>query len=171
MVLVAAEGVLGLGQNHQAGVLIGLRPDGSPSSMLGPNEFEVLHTAADPRHDQHANHVQRTGSGSVSKSGSLTLRVASQLRHISIGRTHAGTHIKLLVQDTHVIIVNATTGELLRELTLDPNRTYHGTGRPPGPTTTKGRTHKCRSGPFGCRATTHHGTHRGIHLGHHRSVS
>lgn len=32
-----------------------------------------------------------------------------------------------------VRIVNATTGELLRELTIDPTRDYQPTGRPPGP--------------------------------------
>jgi hypothetical protein len=45
-----------------------------------------------------------------------------QLRHIGIGRTHKGTHVLLLVQDLDVRIVNAITGELLRELTIDPDR-------------------------------------------------
>ncbi len=35
----------------------------------------------------------------VDKSGTVTLRIAGQLRHIGIGRTHAGTHVILLVQD------------------------------------------------------------------------
>jgi len=39
----------------------------------------------------------------------------------------------LLVQDLHVRIIHATTGEILRHLTIDPDRRYHGTGRPPGP--------------------------------------
>ena len=51
----------------------------------------------------------------------VTLRVHGQLRHIGIGRTHAGTHVILLVQDLDVRVVNATTGELLRELTIDPD--------------------------------------------------
>ncbi len=49
---------------------------------------------------------------------------------IGIGRTHARTHVLLLVQDLHIRIVNAATGELLRELTLD----YQPTGAPKGPT-------------------------------------
>jgi hypothetical protein len=53
---------------------------------------------------------------------------------IGIGRTHARTHVIVLVQDLDIRIIDATTGELLRELTLDPSRRYHGTGRPPGPT-------------------------------------
>ena len=31
------------------------------------------------------------------------------------------------------MVVNKTTGELLRELTIDPRRDYQPTGRPPGP--------------------------------------
>ena len=40
----------------------------------------------------------------------------------------------LLVQDLDISIVDAATGELLRELTIDPTRDYQPTGRPPGPT-------------------------------------
>jgi hypothetical protein len=39
----------------------------------------------------------------------------------------------LLVQDRHVRVIDAATGELLRELTIDPTRDYQPTGRPPGP--------------------------------------
>lgn len=57
-------------------------------------------------------------------SGTVTLRTHGKLRHIGIGRTHAGTHVILLVQDLNVRIVNAITGELLRELTLDLAKDY-----------------------------------------------
>jgi transposase InsO family protein len=60
----------------------------------------------------------------VDKSGTVTLRVAGQLRHIGIGRTHARTHVILLIQDLDVRVVNAITGELLRELTIDTNKDY-----------------------------------------------
>jgi hypothetical protein len=40
----------------------------------------------------------------------------------------------MLVQDLHVRIVHAATGELLRELILDPTRDYQPRGLPPGPT-------------------------------------
>jgi transposase InsO family protein len=70
----------------------------------------------------------------VDHTGVVTLRHAGRLHHIGIGRTHAQTHILMLVQDLHIRIINAVTGELLRELILDPNRDYQPTGRPPGPT-------------------------------------
>jgi len=46
------------------------------------------------------------------------------LRHIGIGRTHKGTHVILLAQDYDVRVLNAVTGEILRDLTIDPNRDY-----------------------------------------------
>jgi transposase InsO family protein len=70
----------------------------------------------------------------VDKAGSVTLRYRSRLHHIGIGRTHAGTCIILLVQDLDVRVVNAATGELLRDLILDPSRDYQPTGKPKGPT-------------------------------------
>ena len=54
----------------------------------------------------------------------MTLRVNGRLHHIGVGRTHARTHVILLIQDLHVRVVNAITGELLRELIIDPNRDY-----------------------------------------------
>jgi len=54
----------------------------------------------------------------------VTLRIAGQLRHIGIGRPHSRTHVILLIQDLEVRIVNAITGELLRELTIDTNKDY-----------------------------------------------
>lgn len=60
----------------------------------------------------------------VDKSGTVTLRVAGKLRHIGIGRTHKGTHVILLIQDLEIRVINAITGELLRDLTIDPNKNY-----------------------------------------------
>jgi hypothetical protein len=70
----------------------------------------------------------------ISKAGTVTLRIAGRLRHIGVGRTYAGTYVILLVQDLDVRVVHAATGELLRDLTIDPRRDYQPTGRPPGPT-------------------------------------
>jgi len=72
------------------------------------------------RDDTH----NRTRSDRIDKSGTVTLRVAGKLRHIGVGRTHAGTHVTLLVQELDVTIINSATGEILRELTIDLNRDY-----------------------------------------------
>jgi len=56
-----------------------------------------------------------------------------RLYHIGIGRTRARTPVLMLVQDQRIRVIKAATGELIRELTLDPDRNYQPTGRPPGP--------------------------------------
>jgi transposase InsO family protein len=69
----------------------------------------------------------------VDTGGKITLRHQGRLYSIGIGRTHARTRVLVLVQDLNIRIVNAATGELLRDLILDPSKRYQGTGRPPGP--------------------------------------
>ena len=54
--------------------------------------------------------------------GTLTLRHAGRLHHISIGRTHARTRVLMLVHDLDVRIINAATGELIRELNHRPHQ-------------------------------------------------
>jgi hypothetical protein len=80
-----------------------------------------------------ATHPRPVRTDRVDKAGKVTLRHGGRLYSIGIGRTHARTRVLLLVQDLHIHVVNAATGELLRELTLDTSTRYQGTGQPPGP--------------------------------------
>jgi transposase InsO family protein len=70
----------------------------------------------------------------VDKAGSVTLRHNSRLHHIGVGRTYAGTYVILLIQDLNIRVVNALTGELLRDLTLNPHSDYQPRHTPQGPT-------------------------------------
>ena len=70
----------------------------------------------------------------VDKAGKITWRYQGQMYSIGIGRTHTGTRVIVLAQDLDIRIIDAATGELLRELVLDTSKRYQGTGRPPGPT-------------------------------------
>jgi transposase InsO family protein len=83
--------------------------------------------------DRTADTHHRVRRDRIDHSGVVTLRHGGKLHHIGVGRTHARTHILLLIQDLNIRVINAATGELLRELTLDPDRDYQPTGRPPGP--------------------------------------
>ncbi len=56
--------------------------------------------------------------------GKIALRHSGQLYSIGIGRHHNGTTVKALVHDLDITISHATTGEVLRHLTLDPTRRY-----------------------------------------------
>ena len=90
------------------------RPKAGPSEPNNDTHFRV-------RHDR------------VDKTGRVTLRHHGRLHHIGLGHEHARTPIILLVADLDIRIIHATTGELLRHLTLDPTRDYQPLGRPPGP--------------------------------------
>ena len=93
----------------------------------------------------------------VDKTGRVTLRHHGRLHHIGLGYEHARTRVVMLIADQHVRVINATTGELLRDLILDPNRDYQPPGRPPGP---QPRNHNnpnpiAGSGCPGCPETSH----------------
>ena len=83
--------------------------------------------------DRATDTHNRVRTDRLDVNGAVTLRHSGKLYHIGIGRTHARTCVLLLVQDLHIRVINAATGELLRELTLDTTRSYQPTGRPPGP--------------------------------------
>jgi hypothetical protein len=86
-------------------------------------------TPADRTTDTH----HRVRTDRIDTNGVVTLRHAGRLHHIGVGRTHARTHVLLLVQDLNVRVINAATRELLRELALDPTRNYQPTGKPRRP--------------------------------------
>ena len=92
------------------------RPKASPAgSAAGPHERI--------RHDR------------VDDAGAVTLRHAGRLHHIGLGRTHARTPVIMLIQDLNIRVIHALTGQLIRELVLDPTRDYQprNTNKPPNP--------------------------------------
>ena len=60
----------------------------------------------------------------IDPSGKITVRYAGKLRHLGIGRPHAGTPITLLTAGADTMIIDRNTGEILAEHTLDPDRDY-----------------------------------------------
>jgi transposase InsO family protein len=87
--------------------------------------------------DRATDTHDRVRRDKVDASGKITLRYGGRLYSIGIGRTHARTRVIVLVQDRHIRIIDAATGELLRELTLDPTQRYQAIGQPPKPARTK----------------------------------
>lgn len=110
------------------------RPHRSLPHHATPATIYTTVPKATPSADRSTDTHDRVRHDKIDKAGSVTLRVAGQLRHIGVGRTYARTDVILLVQDLHVRVINAATGEILRELTIDPRHDYQPTGRPPGPT-------------------------------------
>ena len=110
------------------------RPHRSLPHRATPATAYTARPKAGPGADRTSDTHDRVRTDKIDQTGCVTLRLAGRLHHIGIGRTHYGTHVLLLIHDLHVRVIDAATGELLRELTIDPTRDYQPTGRPPGPT-------------------------------------
>ena len=107
-----------------------------PHRSLAHRSTPAIAYAARPKagpSSRAADTHDRVRTDVIDTNGVVTLRHAGRLYHIGVGRTHARTHVIMLVQDLHIRIVDAATGELLRQLTLDPARNYQPTGKPRRP--------------------------------------
>ena len=96
-----------------------------PHRALGrhtPQEVFDAKVKAGPGSAAPPLHV-RVRHDTVDRHGKVTLRYDSRLHHIGLGARHRGKVVVLFVADRDVRIVTED-GELLRHLTLDPNRDY-----------------------------------------------
>lgn len=98
------------------------RPHTSLQKRTPQAVYDTLPKATPGQQATDSHYRLRTDT--VDKSGTVTLRHAGKLHHIGIGRTHSGTHIIMLIEELNIRVVNKTTGEILRKLTLNPNRNY-----------------------------------------------
>ena len=69
------------------------------------------------RHDKIDNH------------GAVTIRYKSRLHHVGMGRALSGIRVVLLVAGRDIRVLAAESGELLRQLTLDPTKDYQPRGK------------------------------------------
>ena len=109
------------------------RPHRSLPQRSTPAVAYTTRPKATPGQRGHDSHY-RVRHDRVDQGGNVSLRVNGRMHHIGIGRTRAGTRIILLIADLDIRIIHAATGEILRDLTLDPTRSYQPTGAPKGPT-------------------------------------
>jgi transposase InsO family protein len=110
------------------------RPHRSLPHRATPATAYTTRPKATPGADRSGDTHDRVRFDRIDNVGTVTLRVNGRLHHIGVGRTHARTHVILLVHDLDVRVIDAATGELLRELVIDPTRDYQPTGAPHGPT-------------------------------------
>ena len=75
----------------------------------------------------------RVRQDKIDSGGSVTLRHNSRLHHSGLGAARRGTRVTLLIDALHIRVIGRETGQLIRELTLDPTRDYQPRGLPPGP--------------------------------------
>jgi hypothetical protein len=93
-----------------------------------PAGQRVGELAADPLHRQVRTSSRRTSS--LCRSSPKMPGPGEAARS---GREHARPPVLVLIRDLHVCVFDVATGELIRELAIDPARNHQPTGRPPGP--------------------------------------
>lgn len=65
--------------------------------------------------------------------GKVSLRRGGRMHHICLGVAHARTHVRMLIHDLGITVIDRDTGEILRELILNPDKDNQPQGLPPGP--------------------------------------
>lgn len=68
--------------------------------------------------------IWRVRYDTVDNEGKITLRHTGKLLHAGIGRAHKRTEIICLVHNNDATIINLSTGELIAEFTLNPDKNY-----------------------------------------------
>ena len=117
-------------------------------------------TQSRPHRPGHRPPTTESAHDSIDTGGTVTLRHNSRLHHIGLGTRLAGTPVTLLIDDLHIRVIHRHTGELIRELILDPTRDYQPRGLPPGPPKTD-RSHT----PAASRSRPHRATAAGVKAG------
>jgi len=78
----------------------------------------------DVPHNTGAGNHYRIRHDRIDKTGTVSLRRAGRMHHISLGRPLKDTPVILIIDDLDIRVVNKTTGELIRHLKLNPNIGY-----------------------------------------------
>jgi len=106
------------------------RPHRSLPHLAPPATIYNTRPKASPNTDHTTDTHHRVRHDRLDSTGKVTLRYNGHLYKIGVGRTHARTPITMLIDNQNVTIFVTTTGEILRELTLDPTRTYQPQNQP-----------------------------------------
>lgn len=88
-----------------------------------PAEVYTATTKAEPTLEI-GHTLWRLRYDTIDKDGKVSLRYAGKLRHLGIGRAHKHKHIILLIAGPDTITIDRTSGEILAEHTIDPNKNY-----------------------------------------------
>lgn len=94
-------------------------------------EIYTARAKASPEHNRGGHF--RIRDDKVYANGHVTLRRGGRMHHIGLGTEHTGQPVRMLIHDLDVTVINRDTGEILRELVIDPNKNYQPRGLPPGP--------------------------------------
>ncbi|MGB4713793.1 MAG: IS481 family transposase [Pontimonas sp.] len=98
------------------------RPHRSLGRHTPAQKYEAL--GKDKPNPNTLNNESRVRYDKVDSTGVVTFRFAGKMHHIGIGRPHKNTKVIMLIDGLEIRVVDQKTGELIRELTLDPARDY-----------------------------------------------
>ncbi len=101
------------------------RPHRALSRQIPMSVFNTLVKAKPSNPPRLLDH--RVRHDKIDAFGKVTLRYLGRLRHIPVGVAHKNRKVRLLVAGADVRIIT-DDGELIRALTLDPNRNYQPLG-------------------------------------------
>ena len=85
------------------------------------------------RHPRQRPPQQRASgpeTGDTSTPATSAYSINGHMHHMAVANLD-GTPVLLLINGYDIAVVHATTGEIIRTLTINPERRYHGTGKPP----------------------------------------
>jgi Integrase core domain len=110
------------------------RPHRSLNRRTPAVAYQARPKAAPPA-SAEAEPQARVRRDTIDAHGKISLRHNGRLHHIGVGRTHARTPVLMLINGLDIRIIHATTGEIIRELQLNPAVDYQARGTTtPGPT-------------------------------------
>src|SRR5699024_4815253 len=98
------------------------RPQQGGNRQTPADAYHLLPKATPPPPDDPD--LWRVRYDIVDHDGKISLRHSGRMLHLGIGRAHARTEIICLVHNDHATVINANTGEVLTEHTLEATRTY-----------------------------------------------
>jgi transposase InsO family protein len=108
-----------------------VRPHRSHGKKSTPADIYSARAKAAPEHNTGGHF--RIRDDTTDAGGKVTLRRAGRLHHICLGAEQARTRVRMLVHDLDVTVINRDTGEIIRDLTINPDTDNQPLGRRPGP--------------------------------------
>jgi len=103
----------------------------SARGMVPPKQAFDAHEKACPDPAKYPmTPYTRVRHDKVDKTGVFTLRHGTRLHHVGVGRAHYGRRVIILAADLDIRVLSEE-GELLRHLTLDPQKDYQPLGGSP----------------------------------------
>ena len=89
-----------------------------------PDHAYTATLKAHPGSDDAGFDQRRVRFDRVDESGKVSLRRAGKMHRLGIGRTHARQRVIIITTEDTITVTHRTTGEVLSEHTINPEKRY-----------------------------------------------